>query len=165
MPVILFIPDQTPWRQEKPSDCLPIMQGRARPREGGGFQAGGLRSLLHNIEPMRTVWTLNMSSDQIFYRFTHASMPSNRRLNRQAHLGIEVIQELLAYSLRVPPFTILLRPSQGEFLALSPVNETSISTRHINFFLSKHKGRSAESKAPAGPAIINRQCVRANLHL
>ena len=78
-------------------------------------------------------------------------MPSNRRLNRQAHLGIEVIQELLAYSLRVPPFTILLRPSQGEFLALSPVNKTSVSTRHIKFFLSEYKAAGVESKSTDRP--------------
>ena len=89
-------------------------------------------------------------------------MSSNRRLNRQAHLGIEVIQELLAYSLRVPPFAMLLRPSQGEFLALSPVNKTSISIRHIKFVLSKRKGRPQvrSQRALTGPALINKASAK-----
>ncbi len=79
-------------------------------------------------------------SNQVLYCFTHASMPGNRRLNRQTQLGIKVIEELLAYSLGVPPSAILLGPSQGEFLALSPVDKTSVSIRHIKFILSTHKG-------------------------
>ena len=78
------------------------------------------------VEILFIAFYVFFASQQILYRLSYAWVTFNRRLDHDANLGIQIVQKLLADPVGRPPLTVFLCPSQGEFLALRPINKTTV---------------------------------------